>query len=601
MVRSLLRHLARRALDAVARARHRPLPAVRYRQSMAAPPRPIGIEVVLATPAITAVEASQWCARQTLRELRVVALDRDGTELWRVDAEGPASSLAGPAAFFAAPVTLPVGPAVDASRYEAALYVLLGEEIDGLWMSSAVGVEDAPPPGRLDEVVALPHRHAMVFRRGAFRHDPATAGVEAKKPRRVKVASIAASHQPYLTRRRPRTTLEVSLRDLAQLTSADLAPRRGERPTVLVTAPFLARGGAEHTLFETLRHLRDRFDFTLVTLAPHRPELGDRRAEFAAEVSPHLLPLGDLVHPDAMPGILLSLLERTGAEVLYNANGTTLFYDFAPRLRAALPRLRIVDHLYDHRVGYVDRYRPELLSAIDVCVAENQRIHEVLTTDRGWPAERVPVIWPCGRREDAFPPPAERTEVRRRRRGELGIAEDDVVVLTAARMHPQKRPLDLVALAARLVDLPRLRFLVVGGGELEGEVDAAIAATPEARIARLAFRDDVPEILVAADIGCLVSAYEGLPVFLLECLQAGRPFVGTDAGEIATVLERSGAGIVSGPPGDLDALEAALRHLADDTERERLARRAALAGAELGVAACAERYAEVFAGRSPRR
>jgi glycosyltransferase involved in cell wall biosynthesis len=209
----------------------------------------------------------------------------------------------------------------------------------------------------------------------------------------------------------------------------------------------------------------------------------------------------------------------------------------------------------------------------------------------------VPVIWPCGRPAAAFPAGAAADEARRRLRGELGIGADDVVFLTAARMHPQKRPLDLVSLARRVRDLERVRFLIVGGGGLEAEVDRAIAAGG-ARIRRLPFRDDIPELIAASDAGCLVSDFEGLPVFLLECLQAGRPFLGTDVGDMGEVLRSTGAGLVVGTPGDLDALEAAVRRLADDGERAPLAARAAAAGARFDPAACAAAYGDVFLGRA---
>jgi len=208
------------------------------------------------------------------------------------------------------------------------------------------------------------------------------------------------------------------------------------------------------------------------------------------------------------------------------------------------------------------------------------------------------VIWPCGRPATAFPAGGAAVEVRRRLRGELGLGPDDLVILTAARMHPQKRPLDLVELARRVADLDRVRFLLVGGGELEAAVDRAIAASG-ARIRRLPFRDDIPELIAASDAGCLVSDFEGLPVFLLECLQAGRPFLGTDVGDMGELLRSTGAGIVVDTPGDLDALEAAVRRLTDPAERARLAARAAAAAARFDPAACAAGYAEVFLGRTP--
>jgi glycosyltransferase involved in cell wall biosynthesis len=296
--------------------------------------------------------------------------------------------------------------------------------------------------------------------------------------------------------------------------------------------------------------------------------------------------------------MLVALIDSLGAELLYNANSTTLFYDFAPRLKSERPAVRIVDHLYDHQVGYIERYGPELLASVDACVAENHRIAEVLTSRRGWPAARVPVIWPCGRPTTAFPAGAAAVEARRRLRGELGLGPDDLVILTAARMHPQKRPLDLVELAHRVADLDRVRFLVVGGGELEAAVDRAIAASG-ARVLRLPFRDDIPDLIAASDAGCLVSDFEGLPVFLLECLQAGRPFLGTDVGDMGELLRSTGAGLVVDTPGNIDALEAAVRRLADAAELARLTANAAAAAARFDPAACAEAYADVFLGRTP--
>ncbi|HOC41997.1 MAG TPA: glycosyltransferase [Thermoanaerobaculales bacterium] len=565
-----------------------------------APPPPPLIELRL--PAgIGRAAALAWRQRQTLPELRVVGVAADGGERWRIEPE--LIDAATPAAWFAAPGGL---PELDPAHLESCLLTAAAEAVD------AVVLDDGPDaPLSLDvvraaDVAEAPLRALTLYAGSAWRWDPAADRVASTHDRllvklvgrhgvgdlgRPPSPATGTRRGPYLASFQLGPALHVGVRDAAALGRTS---RRRERPTVLVTAPFLARGGAEHTLHETMRELAGRFDFAIATLAPHRPELGDRRPDFRA-LTDRIYCLGDLVHPAAMCGMLLALIDSLGAEVLYNANSTTLFYEFGPRLKRERPALRIVDHLYDHRVGYIERYTPQALDWIDACVAENHRIAEALTAGRGWPAARVPVIWPCGRSRQAFPAPGTEGEVRRRIRAELGFADDDVVILTAARMHPQKRPLDLVELARRVGDLDRLSFLVVGGGDLEAEVDRAIAATG-ARVRRLPFRDDVPDLIVACDAGCLVSDFEGLPVFLLECLQAGRPFLGTDVGDMGDLLRRTGAGIVVEAPGDLPALEAAVRRLADGGERARLAARAAAAGARFDPAACAAAYADVLLG-----
>jgi glycosyltransferase involved in cell wall biosynthesis len=599
-----MRHELQRRLAALLRPATRALRERRYRRRLErgqaagdflyvwsewSPPERWRVEVRLPAEAATAEAAARWCRGQSLRELCVTGFDAGGMAAWRVDRDGPLAAAGGETPWFHAPGELGEVPAV---HLEACLLIAAAEDVD------AVELCGAGEPGR----------HRSLFRAAAYTYDAAgdevvhaseSGLVKLIEPRGVAALPATAEYfgrrrrGPYLSRTDLGARLEVRVRDAAKLPRT---PPAGERPALLVTTSFLARGGAEHTLFETLRHLRDRFEISIVTLAPHRPELGDRRPDFAAEVTPRIYSLGDWVHPAAMPGILASLLDATGAEILYNANGTTLFYDFAPRLKAARPALRVVDHLYDHRVGYVERYGPELLAAVDACVAENRRIAQVLVEERGWPPERVPVIHPCGRLQSAFPAAGETQATRRRLRRELNLATEDLVLLTAARMHPQKRPLDLVALALRVRDLDQVRFVIAGGGELEDEVDAAIAKSG-ARIRRLPFRADIPELIVATDAGLLVSEYEGLPVFLMECLQAGRPFVGTDVGEMGDLLRDTGAGLVVDRPGDLDALEGRIRQLADPSTWAELAERALEAGHGFDVETCAERYAAVFLGK----
>lgn len=534
-----------------------------------------------------------WCRRQGNIPLRVVGVAPRGEVLWQIDRRGIAGSFPAtrPRWFCVPDPALPVDPA----HWEICGWIAAAEEVDVVIRQ----VESLPRLARAADVLQPPFSAMALFSTKKFAYSP-QGGLTATHSYLVKeLREDLAPALPSGPRRRGTYSsskplparLVVGLRD-ASLAALPPPNPPSDRIPLLVVGPFFARGGAEHTLFETLSHLADRFDYTFVSLAPHRPELGDRRADFRC-LSNRLLSLGDWVHPAAMPGILDALVTSTGARVLYNANGSTLFYEFAPGLKQRHPELLIIDHLYDHEVGYIDRYGPALLGAVDLCVAENHHIRDTLERDKGWPRQRVPVIWPCGRPDGTFPPADQRAAMRRRLRQELGLGEEDLVLLTAARMHPQKRPLDLVRLAKRLESLS-VWFLLVGGGDLEHEVDQAIARAPGAKIRRLGFRTDIPDLIIAADAGCLVSEYEGLPVFLLECLQAGRPFLGTAVGEMGRVLQETGAGLVVDQPGDLDALEAAVRHLTQPGERSALARRAQEAGQRFDVPSCAERYAKVF-------
>ncbi len=585
-----------------------PAPALSYRYGPGTPgvAGTLGVHVVNGGGGEAEVaERERWCTRQTAPELRLLVFDRTtGAQVASHPARALQASLPS-SRFFAAPGELPDLPP---AHFECCLLLLAAECVD------AVAVVDAEELRALgaDPVAELWQgrlRRRAVFDRDAFVWD---AKSDTVRPRRaellVKVACTGvpspppaaaeppqrARRGPYLSTRAHPLELVIELRAATRLARRPLPT---QRTPLLVTTSFLARGGAEHTLFETLRHLQDRFEIAIATLAPHAPELGDRRNEFRA-ISERIFPLGDLVHPAAMPGMLRALLDSLGAQVLYNANGTTLFYEFAPALKRERPALRIVDHLYDHRVGYVDRYHdPALRDTIDVCVAENHRIAATLA-QAGWALDRVPVIWPCGRAPASLPPTGARPELRRRLRRELGLAPTEIVFLCAARMHEQKRPLDLVAAARALVGTGAV-FLLAGGGPLEHRVDRAIASAPAARILRLPFRDDVPDLIAAADVGCLVSDFEGLPVFLIECLQQGVPFLGTNVGDMGELLRETGAGLVIEHPGDVPAIAAAARDLLAPERRSELGAGAARAASRFSIAECARLYAQAFLGRHP--
>lgn len=538
------------------------------------------LEVQVDGSAVNRAEAREWLERQTFEGLRIVGLRADGTRSWTTAT--PSDDREREARWRLRSREL---PALEGASLETTVLVAAAEGVDGVLHLAPGGV----PPERPEELVEDRFQRRLVVRAGR------------ERPSFIKVIS-GDGERPwgpgdgvYLAEHgrgdRPR---EVPVDDLRAMARPVVAGT--ERPMVLVTVPFLATGGAEHTLFESLRALTDRFYFAIVTLAPHRPELGDRRVDFL-EITNRIYSLGDVVHPAPMFGVLEVLIDRLGASVLYNANGTTLFYELAARLKEGRPELRILDHLYDHRIGYIERYDPTLVRAVDLCIAENHRIARTLTRERDWPADRVSVIWPCGRRADAFPPPEDRGRIRERLREELGIPRERFVFLTAARMHPQKRPLDLVALAERLEGLD-VELLVVGGGSLEHELDRAIAARPDLAIRRLPFRDDVPSLVVAADAGCLVSEYEGLPVFMMECIQAGRPFLGTDVGDLGSALRETRAGLVVDEPGDLDALERAARRMTDPSVYRELAGNAEAAAPRFDVERCAEQYAAAFLGRT---
>ena len=127
--------------------------------------------------------------------------------------------------------------------------------------------------------------------------------------------------------------------------------------------------------------------------------------------------------------------------------------------------------------------------------------------------------------------PARREPVR----AQLGLAAADVAVLTVSRLAPQKNLMMLAEVAQRLRGTPSIRFLVVGEGPERARLADRIAADGS-RVALLGARDDLTELMVAADLALLTSTWEARALVAQEALLAGLPLVSTAVGGIPELV-----------------------------------------------------------------
>jgi glycosyltransferase involved in cell wall biosynthesis len=197
---------------------------------------------------------------------------------------------------------------------------------------------------------------------------------------------------------------------------------------------------------------------------------------------------------------------------------------------------------------------------------------------------------------------AQASERRAATRSALGLADDDVAIMTVANYRTQKNYPNLLAAARRVIDqLPTARFIAIGQGPLQHAIETEHARLGLGeRFTLLGQRDDVLDLLAAADVFTLASDYEGLPVALMEATAVGLPIVATAVGGVAEVIDETSGRLV--PPRDEAALADALRAVAgDEALRTQLARGARVLAerfdhrtAELAVA---EVYRAALAGR----
>lgn len=151
--------------------------------------------------------------------------------------------------------------------------------------------------------------------------------------------------------------------------------------------------------------------------------------------------------------------------------------------------------------------------------------------------------------------------VAHRRR--LGIGADECVIGFVGRLEVQKAVHRLVDAAAALSPRwPNLRFLIVGEGTLRGALEARAASLGLRNIIFAGYAEDTTPFYSVFDIFALPSAWEGLPLTVLEAMACRCPVVAMDVGGVAeAVLDGvTGFAVPSEPPARfVEAIETMIR------------------------------------------
>jgi glycosyltransferase involved in cell wall biosynthesis len=174
-----------------------------------------------------------------------------------------------------------------------------------------------------------------------------------------------------------------------------------------------------------------------------------------------------------------------------------------------------------------------------------------------------------------------------------------LAVLCVARLAPQKGLDILVQAIGALVDGGTDAHLtIVGSGPLEGSLRRRaerLGITGRVSLAGAVGQDDMAEYYAQADVFCLPSLAEGLPVVLMEAMATGRPVVATRIMGVPELVEEGVSGFLVAP-GNVDELVGALGELAASPAlRESLGRAGRLKVEQaFDSVRCAAEVAEVF-------
>jgi len=350
---------------------------------------------------------------------------------------------------------------------------------------------------------------------------------------------------------------------------------------VLYVIDSLAAGGSERSLAALAGPYRELGVDLEVAVLWDRPGLQEQiESEGATVIS--LDPPGNRVRRAAR---FAQLVRDRRPDLVH----TTLFEaDLAGRVGARIAGVPVVTTLAAEaygreHLGETGIRRSRLLAAqsLDALTARlairlhavSQQVKLTMGPRLHYPAARIDVI-PRGRDNATL---GRRTEARRvAARASLGASHDDELVLAVARQEPQKNLDVLVAAIAELVKTRPHAELVIAGRE--GNATPLINAAIErhdlaASVQLLGARDDVPDLLCAADVFVLPSRREGMPGSVIEAMALEVPVVASD---LPQTREVTGDTALFAPIGEAlplaRAIEASLLNRDAAAERARRAR-----------------------------
>ncbi len=347
---------------------------------------------------------------------------------------------------------------------------------------------------------------------------------------------------------------------------------------VLYVIDSLARAGAEQSLVAILPALRDHG--VTMEIASVQPPSG-----LAATIEAQGVRVHSLAGRGGRAGTVARarrLIRDRGPDLVHT---TLAEANIAGRTAAALARVPVVSSLVNVQYDPDRQFNPSvrtwklrIVKAADRFTARRvARFHAItrhvadeMASRLGIPPERIEVI-PRGR--DASLLGANTADRRQAARAELGVGTEDALVLAVAR-HEYQKGLDVLleSMALLRVSVPHARLVVAGrSGSQTAELTRLVRDHGLVDHVRfLGPRDDVPDLLVAADVFVLPSRWEGLGSVLLEAMALRAPIVVSDLPPVREILPGPTYATFV-PPGDAaafaSALTAALAHPAEAAAR----------------------------------
>lgn len=324
----------------------------------------------------------------------------------------------------------------------------------------------------------------------------------------------------------------------------------------LVTS--LEVGGAQHNMLLGLPRLDpEKYEHILVSIMD-RMQMESQFRQLGIEV--HSLGLSKKTDL-AVAFRLRSLLSKLEPDILhtYLIHGNVLGR-IVGRL-VGVPAI-IGSELTIGQAGTIGKLATKLTNPLTNAVEVNSETGgKAVVKDLGVPREKIEVILP-GLDLDAFSGTENRTKIR----SEIGVTNDQHLVLFVGRLRPVKGPeYGIRAFAKALTENPNLHLALAGEGEQRAYLkNLTNELGIQSNTTFLGARKDLPDVLSAADSILMPSLTEGFPRVANEAMAASKPVVATRVGGVPEAIVHDVTGLLV-ESKDIDAMSKAIVRISSDT------------------------------------
>ncbi len=360
------------------------------------------------------------------------------------------------------------------------------------------------------------------------------------------------------------------------------------KPVICQLLHGMKVGGAEILAARIARQLRDRYEFHVLCL--------DWLGELGEELQSEGFDLEVMERKGRdwkLPFRLARRLRKHRTGLILAHQYTPFFYALACRMfywGVPIVFLEHGRHIPDYPRRKRILFNRLMLRRRDRIVAVGEAVKQALITNEGLKPDRIQVIY-NGVDLTPYQTPIDRNSVR----AEIGVGEDDYVVVQVARLVSIKDHLTgLRAMKSIREKRGDVKLVIVGDGPERERIEQFIAEHSLAdQVRLLGERSDVPRLLMSGDLFLLTSLNEGIPLTIIEAMAAGLPVVSTKAGGVGEVVKHEQTGLLA-EVGASDELASHILRLTDDAIRSELSSRAKEQSLSFSESQMLDQYVNLF-------